>query len=125
MMAGHKWYQVHCTIKRRDMPYTRWTAPRRMVQVRGDLHDRVKEMLGENYDTLFEESQLDSRGAPGTHTGGATVRLGSWLVKLANMITNGEVPPSVAALTLLFFQAPTLGIEASETRVPEATKGVA
>merc|ERR1711879_767908 len=93
--AGHKWYEVRCTIKGRNMRHTKWTAPRRLVQIQ-ELHDRVKEMLGESYGALFEES----------HFGSTTVRIGSWLAKLAILITNGEVPPNVAAITLCFFQAP-------------------
>jgi len=103
-MAGHTWYQVNCQLKRSagrgDLS---WPAPRRLVQLRLDLHDRCKHMLGSaEYTRLFGETRFAKYGAPP----GTTARLRAWLDKLCSLINNGEVPPGVAAVALAFFQAP-------------------
>lgn len=104
-MAGHTWYQVNCQLKRSagrgDMA---WPAPRRLVQLRLDLHDRIKYILGSDYARLFGETRFAKYGAPP----GTTARLRAWLDKLTNLINNGEVSPGVAAVALAFFQAPSI-----------------
>jgi hypothetical protein len=104
-VAGHKWYQVECTIKRSGRGMTeiiQWTAPRLLAQMRADLHDRVKDTLGESYDGLFAQADFANHTPPSN----TEVRLYSWLLRLSHLITNGDVSPGVAALALLFFQAP-------------------
>ncbi|CAJ1462232.1 unnamed protein product, partial [Effrenium voratum] len=103
--AGHTWYVIQCqlTAFTGEREVLSWEAPRRLSQLRKDLHDRIKFGMGQNeYRSIFEE-------APFAHSGGltgTTSRLSRWLSHLATSINKLEVPPAVAALTLTFLHAP-------------------
>ncbi|CAE7561910.1 unnamed protein product [Symbiodinium natans] len=65
--AGYTWYIISCELvlfKAGMRDVLKWEAPRRLAQLRGDLHDRVKySMELTEYKALFEE-------APFAHAGG-------------------------------------------------------
>merc|ERR1711972_393479 len=81
---------------------TEWHAPRRLTQLRVDLHDRVKALMAADYSKLFGNVHFAKYGAPPGTTGRPT----AWLDKLADLINNGKATPIIAALTLAFLQAP-------------------
>lgn len=101
---GHTWYVLECSLGApAPARRLRWEARRRLVQLREQLHDRVKSALaGPAYEQSFA-------GAPFAHKGGVrgtTARLQGWCAALANGINTGACPPSVAWLTLQFLEAP-------------------
>merc|ERR1712107_767688 len=109
--AGHTWYFVRCKLQdSARWPTARsdeaeehvWTAPRRLQQLRCDLHDRLK-----NYDCDEEETYYSIFGeTPFARIGGVpgtSARLTAWLRSLAHAISNLQVSPAVVAYTLLFF----------------------
>jgi hypothetical protein len=71
--------------------------------LREELHDRVKEQLGaEAYERHFGHTPFARAGGPR----GTTARLRAWIDALAESVNSGRCPPSLVALTLLFFGAP-------------------
>eukprot|EP00929_Paragymnodinium_shiwhaense_P058444 TRINITY_DN29264_c0_g1_i1.p1 TRINITY_DN29264_c0_g1~~TRINITY_DN29264_c0_g1_i1.p1 ORF type:complete len:362 (-),score=58.49 TRINITY_DN29264_c0_g1_i1:370-1455(-) len=92
-----------------------WRAPRRLAQIRESLHDPVRQTLDDDeYEEVFADAPFALRGGwPGT-----TARLCHWLSTLACAINCGGVPPSIAALTLLFFR----GTYAPEPAVSEGAE---
>ncbi|CAE7910833.1 unnamed protein product, partial [Symbiodinium necroappetens] len=61
----------------------KWEAPRRLAQLRTDLHDRVKfGMEPKEYKALFEEAPFAHAGGPS----GTTLRLSNWMSALAACI---------------------------------------
>jgi hypothetical protein len=105
--AGHTWYNVRCKLSR--LPELaaggttiEWVAPRRLVQLRVDLHHRVRDILGSAYDEQFAETRFAKYGGPP----GTTARLQAWFGTLASCINKGIAPPSMATLLLVFLQAP-------------------
>lgn len=103
--GGHTWYLVSCALippTGTSLERVDWPAPRRLVQLRLDLHDRVKEWLGPEYPKLFGTSPFAKYGGPP----GTTARLVAWLANLCKAINSGAVTPAIATLTLAFFQAP-------------------
>lgn len=112
--AGHTWYFIRCRLQHPSTwPAARldevedgiWTAPRRLQQLRCDLHDRLK-----NYDCDEEETYYNIFGeTPFARIGGVpgtSARLTAWLRSLAHAISTLQVSPAVVAYTLLFFHAP-------------------
>lgn len=109
--GGHTWYHVDCVLTlpvgaisaSADAPNPiRWRAPRRLRQLREDLHDRVRSELGaEAFKTLIPEMFAMRGGLPGT-----TALLNVWSQSLARCITAGRVPPRVAAYVLQFLETP-------------------
>eukprot|EP00439_Symbiodinium_sp_Y106_P022781 s2332_g2.t2 len=123
--AGHTWYVVSCELMlfnagERDLcshscalhvgtlacmidDVLKWEAPRRLAQLRADLHDRVKfSMEPKEYKALFEEAPFAHAGGPS----GTTLRLSNWLSALAASINKLSVTPAVASFTLTFLHAP-------------------
>lgn len=104
LKAGHNWYNLKCKL--RNTPtgmLLEWRAPRRLAQLRGDLHDRVKHLLGPvAYEEHFQKSRFAKFGGPP----GTTARLNAWLKTLASLINDGIATPSVATLALVFSAAP-------------------
>lgn len=100
----HTFYAVECTL---TVPGVTgdlwWKAPRRLEQMREELHDPVKEGLGpDGYARFFESSHFASRGGlPGT-----TARLNKWCGALAACMNSRECPPWIVAHTLAFLSAP-------------------
>merc|ERR1740130_2098115 len=46
---GHTWYMLKCALSKLDLDgYRTWSAPRHLLQLREDLHDHVKNLLGDN-----------------------------------------------------------------------------
>lgn len=103
--AGHTWYLVECELhfgERAGGGSVQWPAPRRLTQLRNDLHDPVKLWMGDSYDLHFVAARFAKLGGPP----GTTARLSAWLTALAGAINSGQAAPCIAALTLTFFQAP-------------------
>eukprot|EP00930_Biecheleria_cincta_P069072 TRINITY_DN56863_c0_g1_i1.p1 TRINITY_DN56863_c0_g1~~TRINITY_DN56863_c0_g1_i1.p1 ORF type:complete len:347 (-),score=63.69 TRINITY_DN56863_c0_g1_i1:365-1342(-) len=115
--AGHTWYFVTCRLQDSDeAKWQVWTAPRRLQQLRCDLHDRLK-----NYDCDEEETYYNIFGeTPFARIGGVpgtSARLMAWLRSLARAISTLQVSPAVVAYTLLFFHAPLPGQVMSTSEV--------
>eukprot|EP00928_Gymnodinium_smaydae_P011055 TRINITY_DN14132_c0_g3_i1.p1 TRINITY_DN14132_c0_g3~~TRINITY_DN14132_c0_g3_i1.p1 ORF type:complete len:281 (+),score=52.89 TRINITY_DN14132_c0_g3_i1:110-952(+) len=82
----------------------RWFAPRRLSQLRADLHDPIKLGMGpEAYAAHFGATPFASLFAPG----GTTARLDRWLKSLCDSINSGLLSPDLVAMTLCFFQCPS------------------
>ncbi|CAE7749710.1 unnamed protein product, partial [Symbiodinium pilosum] len=104
--ASHTWYIVCCELvhfKGGARDVVKWEAPRRLAQLRADLHDRVKfGMEPDEYKALFEDTPFAHAGGPS----GTTLRLSKWLSTLAASINRLTVTPAVTAFTLTFLHAP-------------------
>jgi len=98
---GHTWYKIECALKGQDLDKS-WCVERRLLHLRGSLHDPLKAGLGSAYVDMFQSVPFASRGGgPGT-----TSQLRFWMRKLASCITGGKVPPRLTALTLCFLETP-------------------
>ena len=82
-------------------PRLDWTISRRLAQLR-ELHDYVKENLGEAYKLEFEGSPFARRGG----LIGTTTRLSEWCTALGDCINGGGASPMLAHFVLTFVQAP-------------------
>jgi len=134
--CGHTWYTVDChvsclaeaglllegplpenaeslSLEEREM---KWRAPRRLAQIRECLHDPIKACLGDGYAKHFGETPFAKIGAPR----GTTARLAAWLSKLAELVNEGALPPSLVARTLVFLRGPPLP-DKDDTAVAAAT----
>ncbi|CAE8724318.1 unnamed protein product [Polarella glacialis] len=102
--AGCTWYLVQCSLQIFEQPdLLQWEAPRRLTQMRTNLHDTIKLASDEQqYSELFGETPFARTTAPK----GSTARLAAWLSSLAKAINRHRVHPAVAARTLAFFLAP-------------------
>jgi hypothetical protein len=105
--AGHTWYIVESSLEfDESSPHSRidWLAPRRLDQLRQQLHDIIKNSLGEqSYAKYFQSARFASRGGlPGT-----TANLHRWFAALASCINSKALRPSVVAVTLRFLEAPS------------------
>lgn len=99
--GGHTWYQLKVCLEVSAAPL-RWTSERRLSTLREELHDRVKDVLGQNYAAHFSKTPFALKGGlPGT-----TARLTAWFGALAKVVNKGEAPPSLVALLLQFLEAP-------------------
>jgi len=102
---GHTWYNIKCKLSRvqnGSSDTLEWIALRRLVQLRVDLHNRVREELGPEYDVQFQNTRFAKLGGPP----GTTARLHAWFTTLANSINKGIALPQVATIALVFLQAP-------------------
>mmetsp|Transcript_109135 Transcript_109135/g.314362 ORF Transcript_109135/g.314362 Transcript_109135/m.314362 type:complete len:233 (+) Transcript_109135:141-839(+) len=117
-IGGHTWYSVGCILRVGGYNGDRggeefgdevsaervWRAPRRLEQLREELHDRVKSDLGDAYATHFADTPFAKKGGlPGT-----TARLNAWFSTLASVINGATCSPGLAALVLSFLDAPAL-----------------
>mmetsp|Transcript_139417 Transcript_139417/g.445916 ORF Transcript_139417/g.445916 Transcript_139417/m.445916 type:complete len:319 (+) Transcript_139417:73-1029(+) len=101
------------SLEEREM---KWRAPRRLAQIRECLHDPIKACLGDGYAKHFGETPFAKIGAPR----GTTARLAAWLSKLAELVNEGALPPSLVARTLVFLRGPPLP-DKDDTAVAAAT----
>jgi len=117
--AGHTWYLVNCSLQRLADEYGQvpgsvaWQAPRRLQQLRGDLHNRLKHYSNdeeESYYSIFEETPFARLGG----VRGTTDRLKAWLSCLSSAVNRLQMSPAEVAYVLLFFHAP---VPASVTNV--------
>lgn len=103
--AKHTWYVIECSLLLEGpgrVPRLDWLAPRRLAHLRGHLHSPVKQASGDLYPVLFEGARFARRsGPPGT-----TRKLHAWCGALADSINSRQAPPLVAALALVFLEAP-------------------
>mmetsp|Transcript_70985 Transcript_70985/g.140962 ORF Transcript_70985/g.140962 Transcript_70985/m.140962 type:complete len:251 (-) Transcript_70985:57-809(-) len=111
---GHTWYNVSASLSRivdeaiqvaapaNDGTELAWSARRRLCDLREELHDRVKDMLGPDYATHFDETPFARHGGPP----GTTARLRDWLTTLASCANRGALEPRVLAYVLRCLEAP-------------------
>mmetsp|Transcript_19722 Transcript_19722/g.35023 ORF Transcript_19722/g.35023 Transcript_19722/m.35023 type:complete len:439 (+) Transcript_19722:53-1369(+) len=95
--VGHTWYLIRCRLLLGTQDELQWTAPRRLQQLRSDLHDVLQADFRANL------------GVPFALTGGpkgTTARLKAWLKALAVAVKNREVSPELTAHVLMFLGAP-------------------
>jgi len=111
---GHTWYTISASLSRlvneaiqvaapaSDGTDIVWSVRRRLCDLRDELHDGVKEMLGSNYASHFDETPFARHGGlPGT-----TSRLREWLATLASCANRGVLEPKVLASVLRSLEAP-------------------
>lgn len=107
--AGHTWYELKCSLRpERTAGKTDgivWAVHRRLAMLRGDLHGRIKMVLGKVlYREIFEDNHFPSRGGlPGT-----SARLKKWLAKLVGWVNSGQAPSVLIAHVLKFLELPSL-----------------
>lgn len=102
-LEGHTFYCLQCWLAVEDPPVRLdWTAQRRLLQLREELHDAAKNELGGSYMHVFSKAPFAKRGGPS----GTTSRLQVWLETLAACINTGKAPPALVAQVLLFLDAP-------------------
>mmetsp|Transcript_127307 Transcript_127307/g.407220 ORF Transcript_127307/g.407220 Transcript_127307/m.407220 type:complete len:365 (+) Transcript_127307:75-1169(+) len=66
--AEHTWYGIECFIhssNEHGSSSTQWNAPRRLTQLRMDLHDPIKDSLVDAYPALFGNAPFAKMGGPG------------------------------------------------------------
>lgn len=123
---GHTMYTIECSLVLQTACRLDWQACRRLAQLREDLHDRVKDTLGDKYSKHFGQAPFASKGGlPGT-----TARLNAWFGALAACVNRLEASPSVVALALHFLDAPEPEVPGDEDEADgddavEATKPAA
>ncbi|CAJ1426377.1 unnamed protein product [Effrenium voratum] len=103
--AGHTWYQLNCFLTLTGAPSSlSWKTEKRLSSLREEMHDRVKEALGQNYASHFAKTPFAMKGGlPGT-----TARLNAWFGALGSVMNKGEAPPSLVAVILQFLEVPEL-----------------
>lgn len=103
-VEGHTLYLLKGSLKAGMLGAAglEWRTRRRLVQLREDLHDSIKEELDETYRLYFASAPFAHQGGiPGT-----TARLNTWCGALASCVNSGKAPPTVVALVLHFLEAP-------------------
>jgi hypothetical protein len=101
---GHTQYMITCNLCRKDdaLNATSWSTKKRLCDLREELHDIVKEGLGDAYAIHFGDSHFAHHGGlPGT-----TARLRVWMNALASCINGGALTPALSAAVLRFLDAP-------------------
>lgn len=100
---GHTFYTLECSLALSHGLNVNWEAPRRLMQLRKNLHDPLKQRFGHaKYKLLFA-------GAPFAHRGGVcgtTSRLRDWLTALTTCMNSGVCSPGETALVLQFLDTP-------------------
>eukprot|EP00418_Pyrodinium_bahamense_P034041 CAMPEP_0179137234 /NCGR_PEP_ID=MMETSP0796-20121207/65457_1 /TAXON_ID=73915 /ORGANISM="Pyrodinium bahamense, Strain pbaha01" /LENGTH=252 /DNA_ID=CAMNT_0020836403 /DNA_START=30 /DNA_END=785 /DNA_ORIENTATION=+ len=95
----HRMYLLQCSLELGGAGLLRWVAPRRLLDLREDLHDRVKLALGDKvYEHFFAGAPFARRGGPP----GTTGRLRGWTAALAACINVGGASPCATAMALKF-----------------------
>lgn len=102
-LNGHTFYHIRCGINAHCRSLQmEWTVQRQLVQVRTDLHEVAKGLLGKTYGEAFQDAPFARRGAPS----GTTGRLKKWLGSLATCVNAGAAPPLLVAQVLFFLRPP-------------------
>mmetsp|Transcript_68830 Transcript_68830/g.165220 ORF Transcript_68830/g.165220 Transcript_68830/m.165220 type:complete len:227 (+) Transcript_68830:299-979(+) len=114
-VLDHTWYVLDCTLTNtestdeHETQVLQWKVARRLGQLRDHFHDPIKGLLPgtssaeqKSYNELFGDARFARKGGiPGT-----TQRLDAWCQALSSHVSAQRVPPSAAALTLRFLEAP-------------------
>lgn len=98
-VGGYVYYDIECELAELGQwqsPLRKWTATRRLGQLREGLHNPVKNELGSEYRTKFQGTHFAHKVA----VRGTTSRLDGWCRKLAGCLNNKELPPVVASIAL-------------------------
>jgi len=107
---GHTWYSLECRLQGGANFGNTWcpSAPlfwkvrRRLAQLRTQLHDKIRDLLGGVYEARFQDAHFaPAGGLPGT-----TARLRRWFTALSSCINGGHCSPLMVALILRFLEAP-------------------
>jgi len=123
---GHTWYVINSSVHRSDVKVAvqeeketgqstgvengvakaaediEWIVKKRLCDLREQLHDRVKELMGPAYSAYFDGTHFARHGGlPGT-----TTRLRAWLVTLAECANSGALNAEIQAYVLRFLDAP-------------------
>lgn len=111
---GHTWYHIDASLSRivdeaiqvqapaTDGTEIAWSVRRRLCDLRDELHDRVKDMLGSSYASHFDDTPFARHGGPP----GTTARLREWLATLARCANRGVLEPKDLAYVLRCLEAP-------------------
>lgn len=101
---GHTYYSVQCQLSA-ELPLLRldWKVEKRLLQLREELHDVVKDCLGKNYGDLFSQAPFARRGG----LSGTTGRLQTWLETLASCVNEHSVAPDLAAIIMQRLETPS------------------
>eukprot|EP01062_Namystynia_karyoxenos_P063405 TRINITY_DN56207_c0_g1_i1.p3 TRINITY_DN56207_c0_g1~~TRINITY_DN56207_c0_g1_i1.p3 ORF type:complete len:237 (+),score=37.05 TRINITY_DN56207_c0_g1_i1:117-827(+) len=103
--GGHTLYHLVCT----GLSDERWVLPRRLADIRSQLHGPVKEALGAEYPRIFHTTRFAQYGGiPGT-----TERLNAWLRTLFAAIRGGRLQGRGLAAVAAFLARPPPGSEAA------------
>merc|ERR550534_982248 len=90
----HTFYHIRCSLRADPCPKRAlWASRYQLGQLRTDLHDVVKALLGKRYSQTFSDAPFAHRGG----IAGTTSRLHTWLARLARCINEGEAPPVLVA----------------------------
>lgn len=102
-LEGHTYYCLRCElVSQKPVLHLQWESRHRLVQLREELHDAVRDSLGNTYSEFFGQAPFARRGG----LAGTTGRLQSWLEALAACVTAGAASPSLVALVLRFLNTP-------------------
>eukprot|EP00931_Biecheleriopsis_adriatica_P106827 TRINITY_DN81202_c0_g1_i1.p1 TRINITY_DN81202_c0_g1~~TRINITY_DN81202_c0_g1_i1.p1 ORF type:complete len:206 (+),score=46.30 TRINITY_DN81202_c0_g1_i1:26-619(+) len=101
---GHTQYVVRCRLDFSDdvSPSIDWFCWKRLLNLRDDLHDKVKEDLGSSYAKHFGDTPFAKFGAPP----GTTERLDGWMESLAKCVNSRSLPADTLAFVLRFLELP-------------------
>eukprot|EP00931_Biecheleriopsis_adriatica_P089397 TRINITY_DN63536_c0_g1_i1.p1 TRINITY_DN63536_c0_g1~~TRINITY_DN63536_c0_g1_i1.p1 ORF type:complete len:249 (+),score=60.69 TRINITY_DN63536_c0_g1_i1:113-748(+) len=112
----HTFYSMKCSIssKQEEEKCYSWLVRYRLAQLREELHDKVKESLGDDYARHFGITPFCLRGGlPGT-----TARLHNWCKALANAVNAGALRPWLVAFVLQFLEVPQPALPQPKQEVP-------
>lgn len=101
-VSKHTWYTLSCSVVQGGAVRTEWKIQRRLLQLRKDLHNNVKQELGQAYDRHFSGAHFAYKGG----VRGTTARLQGWCSALTACINAGHIKPSVVALVFQLLEAP-------------------
>jgi len=121
-LSGHTFYRLRCVLHAAHANLQmEWTADRQIAQLRGELHDAAKALLGKSYCQVFNDAPFAKRGAPS----GTTMRLHKWLGCLGECVSSGLAPPVLVAQVLYFLCPPIRRASARARSSSPATVRVA
>lgn len=116
--GGRTLYRVNCRFVARGPPLRLdWVVERQLGQLREELHDVAKAILGTDYLQAFSDAPFAMRAGPS----GTTGRLARWLEALATSANQGSASPALVAQVLVFLAPPAPGLaqsSAASARLP-------
>eukprot|EP00931_Biecheleriopsis_adriatica_P104980 TRINITY_DN79586_c0_g1_i1.p1 TRINITY_DN79586_c0_g1~~TRINITY_DN79586_c0_g1_i1.p1 ORF type:complete len:240 (+),score=59.48 TRINITY_DN79586_c0_g1_i1:69-788(+) len=105
--GSHTMYMLTCSLRSWQDPTgvpreIEWKCKKRLLQLREELHDKIKEDMADAYTERFQDTPFARYGGlPGT-----TARLKAWLVTLTGIANKGKLPTQLLLLLLQFLQVP-------------------
>jgi len=98
----HTWYHVEMNLAIQGTRSLKWKVARRLVHLRLELHDCVKNNLGQNYSKCFASTPFAHKGG----LRGTTARLNAWCASLASCMNQFACSPKLVMLVLNFLEVP-------------------